>query len=176
MKRTDEKTKEWVEGQYAKPDPWGYQRHPDDKYRRLMVMTACLGLAPDGRFRKALDVGAGEGWITQALPAIEIYGLELSDAAAARFPTSVKRLTDGTHDHSFDLVVSTETMFEHYNWKQIRDAILKAAAPGALIVTCNNTKWEVPAIEKEIGSPLLVQEFPYRGMVMRLKAWRVCAG
>jgi hypothetical protein len=30
MEKTDDQIKQWVEGQYAKPDPWGYQRNPDD--------------------------------------------------------------------------------------------------------------------------------------------------
>ena len=30
MEKTDDQIKQWCEGQYAKPDPWGYHRTADD--------------------------------------------------------------------------------------------------------------------------------------------------
>lgn len=177
MNRTPEQTKEWVEGRYAVKDPWGYRATSDDADRKAKVIAACVLLAPKGGFEAALDVGAGEGWITQDLPARFRYGIELSDAAAARFPAEVTRLfTDrvqmGMKDGAFDLVVSTETMFEHYDWKAIRDVILRAARPGGFVVTANNTAWEVQALAKELGEPVLQWGFQYKGMTMSLKAWR----
>lgn len=174
MTRTDEQTKEWVEKRYASPDPWGYQTNADDAFRKAKVLAACNLLAPHpGAFARALDVGAGEGWITAGLPALERFGLELSDAAAARFPEGVGRVSETSlRDGSFDLVVSTETMFEHYDWKAIRDCILRAAAPGGTIVTANNAKWEVKALEEALGRPMLRWDFPYKGMTMSVKAWR----
>jgi SAM-dependent methyltransferase len=172
MMRSNEDTKKWVEEKYAKPDPWGYQRTEDDSERRARVIAACILLAPQGAFRKALDVGCGEAWITAGLPAEEKFGLELSDAAAARFPEDVTRVLE-IEDGAFDLVVSTETMFEHYDWQAISDSIIRAVAPGGVIVTCNNTKWEVGILRRKIGEPCLCVEFPYKGMVHSLKAWRV---
>jgi SAM-dependent methyltransferase len=169
--RTAEQTKAWVENQYSNPDPWGYQRTKDDAFRKGKMIAACTLLAPLGGFKNALDIGAGEGWITKDLPATEKCGLELSDNGASRFPMEVMRVAD-FNDGIFDLVISTETMFEHYDWKAIRDTILRACAPGGIIVTSNNTKWEVPALVKALGEPLLQWEYPYKGMVMSLKAWR----
>jgi hypothetical protein len=174
MLRTDNETKAWAEGQYKKVDPWSYQRTADDAFRKEKVIAACLLMAPfPGKYRRALDIGAGEGWITRDLPAMEKFGVEISDAAASRFPDEVMRVAAGTFAGAFNLVISTETMFEHYNWKAIRDQIIAAAAPGGVIVTCNNPKWEVKALEKVIGEPVLRVEFPYKTMSMVLKAWRV---
>lgn len=173
-KRTDEQTKAWAEDQYSKTDPWRYQVNADDSTRKSKVIAACMLLAPTPiGYLRALDIGAGEGWITKDLPAKEKFGLELSDTSASRFPKDVARVSGETlQDGSFDLVVSTETMFEHYNWKLIRDQILKACAPGGIIVTANNTKWEVKALAKELGAPILQHDFPYKGMTMSIKAWK----
>jgi ubiquinone/menaquinone biosynthesis C-methylase UbiE len=71
--------------------------------------------------QRVLDVGAGKGFLlyelTQTLPGIEVYGVDLSHYAAAHARPSVRsRLIVGDAaqlpwpDHSFDLVLSINTL------------------------------------------------------------------
>ena len=86
-------SKDEIEKEYQTPDPWGFQTHPDDAARKQIILNALtLGANKPMRFKRALDIGAGEGWITKDLPADEIFGFEISDTAASRFPANVKRV------------------------------------------------------------------------------------
>jgi 2-polyprenyl-3-methyl-5-hydroxy-6-metoxy-1,4-benzoquinol methylase len=55
-----------------------------------------------------LDIGCGEGFITEKLPAAEIYGLDLSDNAMSRLPQIVKAVTKP--EGKFDLVIVARTV------------------------------------------------------------------
>ena len=77
-------TKQELEEWYERVDPWDYTVTPDDLYRKqfYLIVLDDLGQSYD----RALDIGAGEGFITKDLPAEQIHAIEMSDAAANRFP------------------------------------------------------------------------------------------
>ncbi len=62
---------------YSRPDPWGYFTHADDQSRKD-VLTAELSRYDLG---STLDLGCGNGFITEAIPAPRIVGIDISAAA-----------------------------------------------------------------------------------------------
>jgi hypothetical protein len=69
---------------YATPDPWGFQSNPADADRKARILAAIK--RPGPRYKRALDIGCGEGWISKDLPAALIHGLEWSEKAAGADP------------------------------------------------------------------------------------------
>jgi hypothetical protein len=183
-----------LEDHYQNPDPWGYQAHPDDALRKQKILEVCRRagheLYPrlsgmlqhaevrvsDARelghvFARALDLGAGEGWITKDLPADERYGFEISDNAAARFPEGVMRETE-PHG-GYDLITASGVMYSQYDV----DLFLKIIQDHAtgILVLCNIADWEVSKL-KRLGEPCHVEEFAYREYVERIRVYNKKSG
>lgn len=149
---------------YEKPDPWGYKTNSDDIERRNLIVTIAKHYAP---FESALDIGAGEGWITKELPAYNLYGYELSDEAANRFPKYVMRTLEPKGE--YDLVVATGVLYPWYDWEIFVDMINRHASN--IVLVSSMPKGECrEAIEKINGKQLLQMEFPYRehGQILRV--------
>jgi trans-aconitate methyltransferase len=154
-------TKENLEGWYGKPDPWGYKKNPDDKKRRDKILAA-LGKK---KFKKALDIGCGEGWLTQFLPAKTIHGFEISDTAATRFPENVKRIVNPRGE--YDLIVATGVLYKEYDYEKLLAMIRKHAAGTVLL--CNIKSEEVDV--SMFGDPVFEEEFPYRQYIQKLRVY-----
>lgn len=120
------------------------------------------------KYKRALDIGAGEGFITKDLPAKEIYAYEISDNASERLPKNVKRILKP--DGKYDLIIATGVLYPQYNAKEILD-IIKTHASGTILLS-NIADWEVKDVE-ELGVPLLVEEYPYREYTQRLRIYEV---
>ena len=144
--------KTFLDNWHKTPDPWGYKTTPDDAVRKAKILNALGGV----RFEKALDIGAGEGWITKDLPAETIHAIELSDIASERIEWPVTRVPCpiGT----YDLITATGVLYDDYEWESIIDIILKHAT--GTILTCNIASWE-KGIER-LGRPVFETTFPYR--------------
>ena len=84
-------TQQELEDWYAKPDQWGYFTNPEDSKRRdlLLSMFDC-----GYYYQRALDVGCGEGFITQQIPFELRAHQEMMD---------IKR--DSTHQSITDILV-----------------------------------------------------------------------
>ncbi len=160
-------TREELERNYDIEDPWGYQSHPDDEYRKNLILQT---LAPK-RFKRALDICCGEGWITKDLPAAEIHGFEASDQAASRFPPNVKRVHN-IHGY-YDLIVLTGALYANYNWEDFINIINQHASQTVLL--CNIKDREVSeAIERLRYKAMLVnREFQYREFTQKLRLFKV---
>lgn len=116
-------------------------------------------------FKRALDIGAGEGWITQFLPAIDRHGIELSDVAASRFPGHILRVHEP--DGQYDLVVATGVLYKHYNNKQMLSWINAAATN--IVLTCHIEDWETDAVLDIKGRQIFEARFPYREFTQKLR-------
>lgn len=144
-------SKQDLEEWYRQRDPWGYETNEHDRFRLETILEA---LGTD-RFRKALDVGAGEGFITQHLPAKTIHALEISDNAAKRLPKNVIRVTEP--EHPYDLMIATGVLYDQYDWKGMVDILKKCKGT---ILTCNIADWERG--QDLLGKPDTILYFPYR--------------
>lgn len=131
-----------IEASYLTADPWGFQSNPDDQNRKAEILRACAVYAPEsGLYDRAIDLGAGEGWITKDLPSHEIHGYEISQNAKRRFPPNVLdcRVPTG----KFDLILMTGVMYFHYDYERLLKIADLHSAKGTIIVTCNIAEWEV---------------------------------
>ena len=151
-------TKDELEAFYANEDPWEYKVNPYDAVRKQRILEA----VQHKQFHSALDIGAGEGFITKDLPANYLYAIELSDTAAARLPDNIQRISEPKRKYS--LIVASGVLYQQYDNKTILDWI--RAHAGGIVVTCNIHGWEI----NDLPRSKLVSEsyFPYRQYIQHL--------
>lgn len=157
-------SKDELDAWYSKPDPWQYQTTPDDIFRKRVILSVLdlYGV----RYARALDIGAGEGFITQSLPAAMIQAYELSDTAATRLPDNVKRVTEPIG--KYDLILATGVLYSQYDWRGMVDMINQYAS--GIVLTCSIASWEVSAAWLGIrGKQIFTAEFPYREWNQKLR-------
>lgn len=161
-----------IEQHYEKPDPWGYKNSADDHRRRELItnIAALFGQFEAGvhPFRRALDIGAGEGWVTSMLPAGELHGYELSNNAAARFPPAVKRVSPP--EGKYDLVTACGVWYPHYNWPHFQQ-LVRAHASNIVLVS-GIADWFHPSVN-DIGKEVFRAEFPYPAGKQRILVFEV---
>lgn len=155
-------SKEELEEWYKDKDPWGYEVHPDDIKRKESIL-AILG---NNKYERVLDICCGEGWITKNLPGTTIEGIEISDEAAKRFPSNVKRVFEPTG--KYDLVVCTGALYEQYDYKKINSWILEAANKHILIAGIK--EW---LIDTGYGTLLSEISSPYRNLTQTIRLYEI---
>ena len=57
-----------IDAEYGTEDPWGYFRNPHDEARKQILVSTLEEYAPT----RVLDIGCGNGFITQSIPARSI--------------------------------------------------------------------------------------------------------
>lgn len=110
---------------YDKPDPFSYRLSSDDWLRRGIVRDI---LSPEGCvvYQRALDLGAGEGFVTENLPAAAIWGYDVSEKAMSRFPAgSVLRFDPVIHAKPFDLICAMGVLYPFYETQNLLDMMVK---------------------------------------------------
>jgi len=144
---------------YEKPDPFQFKTNPSDSIRRDKIIKA-LG---NRRFKRALDIGCGEGFISQHLPADEIYGYDVSPLAMSRLPENVKALKRDEIQGDFDLVIVAGILYTQDECSDIQDVIriVNKHASG-VIVLCHRDKAEnKDAVNKIQARETRTITFPY---------------
>ena len=126
-----------IEKEYEREDPWGFKTNKSDLIRKHLIINCLESRYP--QFDRALDIGCGEGWVTKDLPAKEKYGNEVSKNARARFPKDVKECE--VPRGKYDLVITTGTLYEHYDWRNMCRLIEQHSSK--VILICNIKGWEV---------------------------------
>lgn len=157
-------TKQMMEEFYSTPDPWGYKNHEEDEKRRNKIIETAKKYRP--KYRRALDLGCGEGFITEKLPARYIYGYDLSETAMSRLPENVRKADP--IEGMYDLIIATGVMYIEYDYQQMLDAI-KSHAKGIVILS-NIKNLQVQAVE-QLGEPIYEEEYPYREYTQSLKVY-----
>lgn len=165
-------TKEFLERKYRVEDPWGYQTHPEDERRRAEIVAAAVqygspveGCTRGHLYERALDLGAGEGWITEALPACEVYGYEISDLAAGRFPAGVTRTKEPTG--KYDLILLSGVLYGHYDHTTLRRLVYRHSR--GIVITCHLEPHEIRLEGRELRR---ARKFTYRGKKEVLRVYR----
>lgn len=151
-------SKEELEQWHSQKDPWGYETNPYDKVRKDIILSML------GNYDRALDIGAGEGWLTKDLPSREIHAIEISDNASARFPNNVIRVHKP--EGEYDLVITTGTLYRQYDNQQILDWIKEAKPKTLLIAGIKDWLVDLP-----FGTPTKEIEFPYREYTQVIKLY-----
>lgn len=101
-------------------DPWGYESTPDDQVRKSILLSEL----PKRSFRRVLDIGCGQGFITRDLPGEEIIGIDISSQAvhhAQQYANQRTRFLQGSIfeldrlvEKNFDLIVVTGVLYPQY--------------------------------------------------------------
>ena len=159
-------SKDELEHWYKQPDPWQYKTTQDDLKRKANLIMILSEISNGIQYERALDIGAGEGYVTQDIFAKEIYGIEISDLAASRFPSNVKRVIEP--EGKYDLVMTTGTLYSQYNHKQIVDWIRQSASKHILIAGIKD--W---LIDYSFAQVIHQSEFPYRQYVQRVTVYEL---
>ena len=155
-------SKEDIERHYNVRDPWSYTANPEDARRkRYLIHMANLF----GPYERVLDIGAGEGWITQDYPGKVLHGLELSEQARSRMPSSVKGITEP--EGSYDLVVGTGILYGHYDWELFLKLITTHSS--RYILLSNIKAWEHESVRLIPGKQLLEMSFPFHEYHQQLR-------
>lgn len=158
-------TKEELEEFYANTDPWAYTSTPDDELRKWHIYSAL-----PYKFKRILDIGAGEGFITSAFKnrADSIEAIEISDNAAKRLPDYIKRVKKPTG--KYDLIIATGVLYEQYNWEQMRKWIEEHA--DGFVITSHYD--EMVAYDVFDKPQILTAQFLYRkgNQVLRVYRWQ----
>lgn len=157
-------TKEDLELWYSEPDKWGYFSNVEDK-RRLEKIIYMLGWGKK-IYKRAIDIGCGEGFITEHLPAEEIHGLDISDNALNRLPDNVLPVQEPIG--KYDLVVSTGTLYAQYDHEAMYKLIMSCASEYILIGGISD--W---IINKDFGHQIQFIVFPYREFTQKLTLYAV---
>jgi len=73
MAQSKKELEEW----YSSPDPWGFNTNRDDLVRKTRILSAL----PQLDYERVLDIGCGNGFVTNDLPGKEIIGIDISENA-----------------------------------------------------------------------------------------------
>ena len=118
------------------------------------------------QYKRAIDIGCGEGFVTTHLPADEIHGLDLSDNALTRLPPNVTPVSEP--QGKYDLVISTGTLYQQYDHEGIYKMIMSCASEYILIAGISD--W---IINKEYGRQIQMSIFPYREFTQKMTLYHV---
>lgn len=152
-------TKDELDRWYTQRDPWNYYHQKDDQKRKEIILSYL------GHYERALDIGAGEGFITKDLPAVSIEAIEISDRAAERLPKNVRRVH--TPRGKYDLIIATGVFYDQYDWRQMHEWVLKHA--NGTVLTSNIKSWEHPLPL----TPIKETEFIYRDYIQHLCVYSI---
>jgi len=153
-----------LEQWYEQADPWNYQKDPEDQYRKSFYLAIVEDVGPN--FNKALDIGAGEGWITKDLPAPEIHALEVSDNASSRLPPNVRRVL--APEGHYDFVMATGLLYPQYDHAAIAQNIHDACTTGTTVFIAGISSWLQPYT---FGNPIRSFDILYREYVHNITVW-----
>ena len=159
-------SKEELEHWYATQDPWQYETTQDDIVRKQKLLEILSQINNNKLYDRALDIGAGEGFVTTSLPAKEIFGIEISDRAASRLPSNVKRLLEP--EGKFDLVMTTGTLYQLNDHAKIAQSIKESSSKHVLIAGIKD--W---LIKYTFGNVIYEVEFPYRQYTQKVTVYEV---
>lgn len=175
-------TKSDLDEFFAVEDPWHYETTVDDKERRARLLSAI----PERLYRRTLEIGCGNGFVTVHLPGQEVVGCDLSEAAidwagkriaerpdSERFTFFSHSIFDLTPEEqgTFDLIVITGVLYPQYigsSWSLVNDIIDRLLEPGGILATCHIYEWcrhRIPFLRIDQAY------YPYREYTHRLEVY-----
>lgn len=143
-------SKDELDNWYSEADPWGYFDNPQDTMRKARILSAI----PQFEYENVLDIGCGNGFLTNSLPGKQIIGLEISEKAVQwaneHTAPNAHYLCGSLFDlpdlnlPPMDLIVITGVLYPQYIAESIRlvyvliDQLLK---PGGILVCSHIYEW-----------------------------------
>ncbi|MFH6963228.1 methyltransferase domain-containing protein [Flavobacterium plurextorum] len=130
-------------------DPWGYNNNSQDHLRKIIL----LDQIPKREYENVLDIGCGQGFITNDLPGKNIYGVDISEKAIKYARKNNKKVDYSTgsifeiekmFEIKFDLVIITGVLYPQYIGKSssliylLIDKILKQ---DGILISVHINEW-----------------------------------
>lgn len=168
---------EELEKFYQQNDPWQYETTADDKKRKDIILSEI----PPGNYKKVLDIGCGQGFITRDLPGNHILGVDISFKAINRakvyqsdrinfIRSDIFNLSKTTQD-KYDLIVITGVLYSQYignSHNLIYAVIERLLVNDGILLCCHIDQWY------KARFPYLMLEycfFNYREYTQRLEVY-----
>jgi predicted TPR repeat methyltransferase len=172
-----------LEALYAVPDPCGYDDSREDEIRAARLLTQL----PARAYRRTLEVGCGNGFLSVRLPGDEVHGCDVSrnalewarKRAAARpdgdrfafFEASVLGV-DATRLGRFDLVVLADVLYGQYigrAFSLVQERVIPLLEPGGILVSAHD---DDRGRHRFSLTTLSLQLYQYRGATHRLEVFQ----
>ena len=110
-----------LEKWHKKKDPWGYEKSSEDRKRKNILISEI----PSRKYKRVLDIGCGQGFITKDLPGENIIGVDISRQAilhAKKINKKGMKFVEGSlyefdvlfKGKSFDLIIITGVLYPQY--------------------------------------------------------------
>lgn len=178
-KGTSATTKDSLEQLYSKKDPFEYETTADDNVRKIKLSEALSNCF----FRKALDIGCGDGFITRDLPAREIVAFDLSENAIEQArERQLRNVFFEAHNifdfpfksqkERFDLLIVTGLLYPKWignRMDEINGMLDHWAQEDATIVSCHIEDWGPEDLEfRKISETT----YPYREFQHKLQVYK----
>jgi SAM-dependent methyltransferase len=161
-------SKDELENWYSESDPWGYFKNPQDAMRKARILAAI----PKLEYENILDIGCGNGFLTNDLPGKNVVGLDISEKVVE---WANKNARPNVHYQAgslfdlpdldlpqMDLLVITGVLYPQYIGRARRLAIVlidQILKPGGILVASHIYAW----LETRFPYLTISREyFPYR--------------
>lgn len=166
-----------LEKWHKKNDPWGYKNSAEDRKRKHILLSEI----PDKHYKRVLDIGCGQGFITQSLPGKQVVGVDISKEAINKakkierkglkfIQASIFELNN-IFKEEFDLIVITGVLYPQYIGNSntlVYKIIDKLLEDGGILVSVHIDEW----YKSRFPYLLLNQHFyDYREYIHRLEAY-----
>jgi len=147
-------SKKELDAFYRKKDPWNYYTNDSDRYRLQIIINYLKSFDP----RYTLDIGCGNGFITNHLPGKKVFGIDYSKNAInwAKKNTKLNSICykqmsifelNNHFTEKFDLVLITGVLYPQYIGKSITlisEILDKLISPKGIIMTCHIREMNPP--------------------------------
>lgn len=162
---------------YKQNDPWQYETIPDDQKRKEILLSEI----PNKSYKKVIDIGCGQGFITRNLPGSKVVGVDISSNAIERAKIQQTNRIDficasifelsKIFTQEFDLILITGVLYSQYIGEshnlvyRIIDGLL---LDNGILVCCHINSWYTARF------PYLMLEssfFKYREYTQRLEVY-----
>ena len=139
-----------LEKWHKKKDPWNYENKTHDFKRKQILMSEI----PQKTYNNVLDIGCGQGFITQDLPGDCVFGVDISHQAInfakekerdnlKFFQGSIFEI-DKFFNVEFDLIVITGVLYKQYIGKSnalIYLLIDKLLSENGVLISVHINEW-----------------------------------
>jgi SAM-dependent methyltransferase len=135
---------------YSKGDPWGYFDNPHDAMRKERIISTI----PQFEYENVLDIGSGNGFLTNGLPGKNITGLEISENAVQwaneHAASNVRYRTGSLFDipdlnlPPMNLIVITGVLYPQYiaeSHRLVYVLIDRILEPGGILLCSHIYEW-----------------------------------
>lgn len=144
-------------------DPWEYFKTEDDWKRKAIILSVVALFANPDKVHRVLDIGAGNGFISNDIPGVE--QIEIDKPMAKNLKNRVKEPRG-----KYDIVLATGVLYGQYDYQQMRGWIEKHASN--IVLTSHYDK--VGKAHDKFDKPqVFYAEFPYRDgkQILRVYKW-----